>query len=431
MLILGVQPIVSVRAQSTHGGPQSDVTLGTSEVTLDVVARDNKGRPVTNLTESDLAVLEDGVPQEITSFHLVRPTPAEAVAAEPSKGAAAAPAAARPAARSVTTAPEDMKAIAIVFDRLSPDARALANKAATRYVQENFRQGDAVGVFLIDLSLIPLQPYTTNKEQVQEAVREAGLTSGAAFRSQRERIDSLKGSNAGAGSVDVEAPPPSPSDPSGGVTPSGEAGQAQGTQGADAALRQMQIRSAEAFERLERQQQGYATTDALLSIIEGLKLLPGRKAILFFSEGVKIPPEVKQHFEAVISSANLARVTVYAVDAAGLRVDSPDTMTANVMTGIGRRRMNEIGTPNEGRDRMLLRDLETAQDQAQSNVHASLGRLAKETGGYLVSETNDMGGKLRLVDEDLRTYYVVTYVPKNTNYDGSFRQVSVTVRGRT
>ncbi len=43
------------------------------------------------------------------------------------------------------------------------------------------------------------------------------------------------------------------------------------------------------FESLERDQQGYATTNGLLPWSSGLKSLPGRKTVVFFSEGLMIP----------------------------------------------------------------------------------------------------------------------------------------------
>src|SRR6267142_4148205 len=47
------------------------IVVERSEVVLDAVVRDKKGRPVTNLTVADFAVFEDGVRQQISSFRLV------------------------------------------------------------------------------------------------------------------------------------------------------------------------------------------------------------------------------------------------------------------------------------------------------------------------------------------------------------------------
>ncbi|HYE73622.1 MAG TPA: hypothetical protein VEF04_09825, partial [Blastocatellia bacterium] len=47
------------------------VRVGTVEVSLDVVVRDKKGRPVKDLSAADFEVYEDGVRQQVESFRLV------------------------------------------------------------------------------------------------------------------------------------------------------------------------------------------------------------------------------------------------------------------------------------------------------------------------------------------------------------------------
>ena len=41
------------------------------EVLLDLIARDKKGKPVTDLKPEDLTVLDNGVKQKLTGFRLV------------------------------------------------------------------------------------------------------------------------------------------------------------------------------------------------------------------------------------------------------------------------------------------------------------------------------------------------------------------------
>jgi hypothetical protein len=63
----------------------------------------------------------------------------------------------------------------------------------------------------------------------------------------------------------------------------------------------------------------------------------------------------------------------------------------------------------------------------RSNPDSALGDLAKETGGLLIANTNDPGAILRQVNEDLHSYYILSYTPSNLNYDGKFRQISIKV----
>src|SRR6266550_1928628 len=58
------------RSKSEPQEPER-IVVERSEVVLDAIVRDKKGRPVTNLTIADFAVYEDGVRQQISSFRLV------------------------------------------------------------------------------------------------------------------------------------------------------------------------------------------------------------------------------------------------------------------------------------------------------------------------------------------------------------------------
>src|SRR5581483_9656857 len=135
-----------VAAQS----PQQDeqvVRVRTTEVALDVVVKDKKGRPVKDLTAADFEVYEDGVRQRIESFRfVVRDAPAVITAPERKADKPAPTPVPQP-----TGNPSTPGVVALVFDRLSPEARSLARKAGMAYVQEAMAAGDYTGVFSIDL----------------------------------------------------------------------------------------------------------------------------------------------------------------------------------------------------------------------------------------------------------------------------------------
>jgi hypothetical protein len=75
----------------------------------------------------------------------------------------------------------------------------------------------------------------------------------------------------------------------------------------------------------------------------------------------------------------------------------------------------------------MMQDLERNEELMRSNPEGALSNLASQTGGVLIANTNDPGSKLRQVSEDLHSYYLLTYTPKNSNYDGRFRLISVKV----
>jgi Ca-activated chloride channel family protein len=57
-----------------------------------------------------------------------------------------------------------------------------------------------------------------------------------------------------------------------------------------------------------------------------------------------------------------------------------------------------------------------------------LGRLAKETGGFLLDNTNNLAAGAARMQQERTTYYLLGYQPANTAADGKFRRVSVKVK---
>ena len=43
---------------------------------------------------------------------------------------------------------------------------------------------------------------------------------------------------------------------------------------------------------------------------------------------------------------------------------------------------------------------------------SGLGALARDTGGFLIRDTNDIAGGLRRVEEELGAYYLLSYAPR-------------------
>src|SRR5262249_32671999 len=125
-------------------------------------------------------------------------------------------------------------------------------------------------------------------------------------------------------------------------TGASNAGAATGRAEVELALVQMQMRMFETFETLERNHQGHATANSLLAVVNSIRNLPGRKTVIFFSEGLSLPPAVVEQFRSVINAANRANVSVYTVDAAGLRIDSPNLETTRELNALAQRRMNQV-----------------------------------------------------------------------------------------
>jgi VWFA-related protein len=414
--------------QSKPARQDEKVSVGTVEVLLDVVVKDKRGRPVTDLSAADFEVFEEGAKQPVESFRLIRRDSAGESGKANSAVQGVAPAQANatpsPPAKPVPTSNPDVgvSVVALVFDRLSQDGRKRANDAAMGYVGGDSSLSNFVGVFAINLSVNTLQNYTTDVGLVKKAIDRAGAVASSPFESKT--LDS--GSAIAAGQRDAAVQAATAAAQSGGPG-AAAAGAASGAAAVDQTFAAMRAQTDETFEVLQRDQQGYATTNGLMAIVNSMSRLPGRKAVLFFSEGIAIPPNVQQHFRSVINAANRANVSVYAVDAAGLRADSVLQAAREEINARSRRRMDSLdrAMSNPG---PLTKGLERNEDLLTYNPESGLSQLAQQTGGAFIGGANDIGSKLKEVDEDLGTYYLLTYSPTNQNYDGKFRNISVKVK---
>ena len=404
---------------------EQQIKIGTAEVQLDIVIKDKKGRPVKDLKAGDIEVYEDGIKQPIESFRLVNrgsntSAPKEEAIHEnkPNTTVAGKKDVAVKAPVSTDTETK-ISAIALVYDRLSPEARKRAHDAAMTYVGEGEIQDNYAGVFNINLGLTTLQNYTNRTALLRRAIDRAGMSASSTFEKSGASVS-------GSTTQKIDQAAAAGSSASGGSGAGAAAGgAAAGAAGVDAMFAQMEERSKETFDVLQRDQQGFSTFNGLVAVINSMKRLPGRKAIIFFSEGIALPPNVKRQFESLLNSANQANVSFYAIDTAGLRAESPDAASRDAINSRAFRRMQGMDRPDLSGP--MTKNLERNEDILNLNPQNGLMQLAAETGGQFIGDTNNIGPKLKQIDEDLNTYYMVNYTPTNANYDGGFRNISVKV----
>lgn len=406
----GAQTQTPARAAGT-------VQARATAVLVDVVVRDKRGQPVTDLTTADFEVYEDGVLQEIGALTLYTP---EGVSRASTRAAGAPPAATNTAVTKPEAEKPPQPVVALVFDRLTPEARALAHKAALDYIGHGEQSQSLVAVYGIDLSLITYQTYTRDPVRLRKAIEDVGVRSTAQFESQAGKARELGERAAGSASgLDTLA--------------AGGQGAAQAAQGgagagaADAIAADMQRRTLETFEMLERDQQGVSTSNGLLAVVNGMRSLGGRKSLIFFSEGVAIPANVAARFRSVIDTANRANVSIYAMDAAGLRTESTSKETKDSINAAADRMLRRNPT-TDVTGAPMTEALERNEDMLRRDPHSGLGQLADETGGILIRNTNDLTGGFKRIDQDMRNYYMLSYVPKDDRLDGKFRTIAVKVK---
>jgi VWFA-related protein len=399
----------SVRAQQP---PVKTVTTG---VLVDVTVVDRNGKAVLDLNPDEFELSEDGVRQQLVSVTLVqngvarlaKPAPAGQLAGYDPAGPGTAGADSVP---SVT---------AILFDRLSTESRPLARKAALAYVQTLTPPHDYAGVFLADLSLRTFSPFTNQQQSLGRAIDQlagtapANTARGAEQGSPRmQGLDPNQPTTAGAESG------------SGFVNALDREKRLNEMQPQERMLAHMELRMREGYQHFLEELEGQSSLAGLRAVVSSMTDLPGRKSILYFTESLPITSQVKPKFDALIGEANRANITFYPVDAVGLRVHSKEM---ELSRNVGVAGAQGIGDAQREKG-AWTKELENQEQMLSSRPTAVLGRLAKDTGGFLLENTNDLGAGVARMQQERTTYYLLAYQPTNAKLDGTFRKVSVKVK---
>jgi len=400
-------------------------TSATTAILVDVVVRDKKGRPVADLSEADFEVAEDGVPQKIDTFARMSHGGGIGVGIawrSPSTTVAVTPTTPQPAAAS--TAVTDEATTALVFDHLSSDSLRLAQKATLDYVPMHGESTARVGVFATEPGIRVLQRYTTDWALVRQAVAHVVPSATSVEEEKVERTDELM-----ARRRQLE-----------GETQSAAAGVVAGLGAAlarnaselgerenELRMIQTELNMIRSFDDSDREHRGYDTALALLAVVQSLSYFPGRKTIVFFSEGLPVSPVLSARLDYVIDAANRANVTAYAVDAKGLRAKSTLANTRKAMEAFGEDRLSQAATGTDRTEQPLTMAFERVEDTLRLDSRTGLARLAEDTGGFLFEQSNDLSSAFRRIDEDTQFRYLLTYSPRNNVFDGKFRKIDVKV----
>ena len=149
--------------------------------------------------------------------------------------------------------------------------------------------------------------------------------------------------------------------------------------------------------------------------------------MVLFSEGDwTIPTDVARLFSGVMDAANRANVSIYTIDAAGLRAQSEQQKVRDMVVGAGG--ASEGGYSAEGGGGWYTRGILEANENALRDPTTLFKQLAIETGGQSFNNTNNLKPAFERVDSDLHNYYMLGYTPINTAFDGKFRTIQVKVK---
>ena len=128
------------------------------------------------------------------------------------------------------------------------------------------------------------------------------------------------------------------------------------------------------------QQRGQSTLFPLMALMKAQGALAGRKALVFFSEGLPIPPNLEEAYRSAISEANRANVSIYAVDARGLDTGRALDQSRQMLDRSGRNSQAQLRfrrQPASGdagrRDEFRIGGRRAADRYAECAAHARRG----------------------------------------------------------
>jgi VWFA-related protein len=373
-------------------------------VVVDVVATDKKGEAITDLERSDFTVLEDGKEQTVRVFSFQQPKiPATAHGGAP---AGVVPAAFKLPDNFFTNAPRYTPESAlnvVLLDALNTTMphQAYVRDQMIKYLGK-MPQGRPVAVYTLGSKLTLLQDFTSDPETLRAVVKKLKGNSSALLDNP-------------AGGPDQELLPPGVADS--GLMPA-------------SMLQSMMAFEQERTSFMTDLRLTY-TLNALNAIARSLSGYPGRKNLIWVSEGfpMSIDPNMEltgdifagtRNYGPQIAAAadNLidAQIAIYPVDARGLEPNSVFDVSNSGRDKFGR----SMNGPRMG-------TAISNENAALQNVHGAMTDMAERTGGKAFYNRNDIDSAIGKSIEDGSTYYTLAYYPENKNWNGKFRKIQVKV----
>jgi VWFA-related protein len=416
LLVAATTAVVSVRAQDATPPPsQPTIRVTATEVALDLVVRDKKGREVKNLKPGDVEIYEDDVKQQVLSFRQVTGKEAEHRADKaPPRGAA-------PAQSSLPL--REVYAICIIFHNIDPVTRPHAVQVVKEFIKSNLPPESYIGIFNLNEKLDVVHEFTKNRDELL-----ASAFNGGALDFNKASVALLTASP-NIATLTVQA---SQANPQGGATIDITGGEVAGTVivGADVntgaganRLRGDQVREAADFANIT----GLHETDRIRTLIDQIGTLPGRKIVLLVSTGLS-PTGDPDIFQKLETTANSKGITFYAMDTTEM---SADTDTSNG----GRLGVGQQASVSQQQGNLKASAAQMQQNVQQgdnimnavrgSDTQAHLRELAEGTGGFLIANTNDFRKSFQQLASDLETHYEAVYHPAVMKYDGKLHKIAV------
>jgi VWFA-related protein len=379
------------------------VKISTDLIQIDVTVTDKNGKVVTNLRPEDFEIFENGERQSVSGFSFVSKTTGSATvvtSSNPNRRGADVPVVvpAKP-----LTASAVRRTLAIIVDdiQLSFTSINQTRKALRKFVDEQMQPTDLVAIIRTGGGVGALQQFTSDKRVLHAAIEK--LRWNPAYGA----FDALSPVSQTASDITERFRRESDNVASG---VSKQTTTVLSSEGAH------DKKSSDSSRNSAKQESGMyvrSTLGAVKYVLSGMQSLPGRKALLFFSDGLDVTDlSIKSSSSLALSFlqdvaelANRSSVVVYTFDARGMQsmaIGASDN-TYEIIDGYR-------GVKQSARRDDFMR----SQD--------GLVYFAKRTGGKaFINSDNFNYGIQRALDEQAG-YYLLAYVPASDSFDAEKRR---------
>ena len=410
--------------------PAVTFRVHTRMVTVDVVAKDRHGNVVPGLTAGDFQVFEQVAPikeewaQGIRGFMEVSP---QAIATASKQPAAKMP----PGVFSnLVTTRLVVPPTILLLDGINTegDSGLQARRQMVKMLA-SIPPDTPVAVFLLGNDLLLLQSFTKDPKLLREAAQQVmtrPLDNGGLGVDPHDDPFSLSNQTLDMFGGDDEAPPSSVSAQAGRGTTGPLA--PTGPPGGELQMAEIRRFETETF-AADTDMRVHMALDALRAIARHVSGYPGKKNLLWISSSfpMVISPDqfdthhiefegMRNYADAVAVATNAladAQVSVYPVNPAGVQTNSYyQASKAPVARG--------YGPPVYSAGRSLNRE-----DLARFSGVESMTEVAKQTGGSICINDNDLGDCVRTAVEEGSSYYELAYYPNTGNWQGEFHHIIV------
>ena len=349
-----------------------------------MTVKDRNGNPVEGLTARDFVVTEDGKPQDIAfvEFQRLPDVPAAPVGDQVAQAPVPAPAAAPAPVSEVASVTQggfapvaagdsrfrDRRLLVLYFDlaAMPPGDQIRSYQAALRYIGSQMTPADLMALVTYEGGAVRIkQDFTGNKAQLQEAI--AALIYGEDKDGDGVRDQTDQSTAFGQGDAEFNV-----------------------------------------F-NTDRQ------LAAMQTAVTMLRPFPEQKALIYFGSGLRLNgTDNTAQLRATTNAAIRSNVTIHPVDARGLVATPP---------------LGDATQRSPGGQAMFTGATAGAMIATFQRSQDALFSLAKDTGGTVTFDNNDLSEGIRRAAQSVTSYYMLGYYSTRTEADGKFRRVKVSLTG--